>query len=142
MARDVAACSPRGREQRPFRHQRLLSSARFGLPDLSPKERRSDACREGGKGELVPGLSADRGLSGRNHTGRNVGEQGLQPLEETRHFPKYPSSSSRVSLGAFPHFLSLHIKGCRQFGSYGSQSKYSPWHKRQGGLDLTHHFPG
>lgn len=37
-----------------------------------------------GKGELLPGLNADRALSGRNHTGRNVGEVGLQLPEETR----------------------------------------------------------
>jgi len=68
-----------------------------------------------GKRELVPGLNADRGLSGRNHTGRDVGELGLQLSEETRHFPKYPSSSSQGSLGTFPYSLSLHIEGSRQF---------------------------
>lgn len=41
---DVAACSPWGKERGQFRHQRLLSSVWFGLPDLSLKER-SDACR-------------------------------------------------------------------------------------------------
>lgn len=95
----------------------------------------------GGKRELLPGLNADRGLSGRNHTGRSVGELGLQLPEETRHFPKYPSSSSQGSLDTFPCFLSLHIKASRQFGNSQSQSKYSPGHKHQEGLDLTQQFP-
>jgi len=50
VAHDLAACSPWGKKQGQFRHQRLVSSVWFDLPDLLLKGRRSDARREGEKG--------------------------------------------------------------------------------------------